>query len=354
MSRINKILKNTITNLSITLLSLIILFFLGETSLRLYYYNKYNINILNGANQGLFVKDDKKGWKMARNLRYDIKEKDALNNRYDVHVETNEYGFRSFGNPLSNKVIILFIGDSFTAAMNVSNDKTFYGIIKNSIKDVEVFAYGVGGYGSLQEFMVLNEFIDLIKPEIIIWQFFWNDFLDNDYKLDILKYFYNTGTPRPYLDLDGKITYRYAKYNNFFITLPVLISENIRLLKFFNTKLSALINKLSKNEKSFDEELKHSAKLTEMIMQMVKRRAGAIPIYLFCMNKEQPYYDIIKNICQSVGIHFIDSIPQSLNRYEKEHPNITKAADREHLNETGNRIVAEGLIQFLKENKIMP
>jgi hypothetical protein len=89
-------------------------------------------------------------------------------------------------------------------------------------------------------------------------------------------------------------------------------------------------------------------------MQMVKRRAGAIPIYLFCINEEQPYYDIIKNICQSVGIHFIDSIPQNLNRYEKEHPNITKAVDREHLNETGNRIVAEGLIQFLKENKVMP
>lgn len=362
MSRIKKIFKNAINNIAVIFLSLILIFFIGEMTLRSYHYYKYKISILNDANHGLLSKDDKLGWQMSKNLKYKVKEKDALNNVYNVNIETNEYGFKLFGNPQSNKIKLFFIGDSFTAAMNISNDKTYYDIINNMINDVEVFAYGAGGYGSLQEFMILNEFMDLIKPNIIIWQFYENDFFDNDNELDMLKSFYNTGTPRPYLDLDGGITYRYAKYDNFFWVLPAQISENIRLLKFLNTRLSLLINRLSKSGPVSEEiaqlgiahgGFRHSAKITKMIMEMVKRRAGNIPVYMFCITDKQPYYDTIKNICQSVGIRFIDGVPHSLIKYEKEKPNITKAADGEHLNEKGNRIVSESVIQFLKENGVI-
>jgi hypothetical protein len=353
----------TLIILLINLLLLIIIFFIGEVSLRYYYYYKYNINIFNGANESFIDKDDKRGWKIAKNLKYDIKAKDSTKNIYDVHVETDEYGFRSFGNLQSNKLKIFFIGDSFTETIDVSNDKTFHGIIKNTIKDVDVFAYGVSGYGSLQEFMVLDEWIDIIKPNLIIWQFYKNDFQENDYNMDIQKTLYNTGIPRPYLDLDGKITYQYPKYDNFFCVLPEPVAENIRLLKILNEYLGRIINIIYKEKTVYDEnaqlpnsnaQWQHSAQITKMIMQMVKRRAGTIPIYLFCIDKKQPYYDIIKDICQSVGISFIDSIPQNLDQFEKEHPYITKAADKEHLNETGNRIIAEGLLQFLKENKVIP
>lgn len=354
--------KIILTNLSVIFLSLLLIFCLAEISLRAYHYYKYKIPFFNDANHGLFTKDDKLGWKISNNLSYDTKERDALNNIYDLHVETNRNGFRLFGDPESNKIKIFFIGDSFTAAMNVSNDKTYYGFIKNKIKDVEVFAYGVGGYGSLQEYMILDKFIDLIKPNMIIWQFFDNDFLDNDIKLDILKSFYNTGTPRPYLDLNGKITYQYAKYDNYFIVLPASIAENIRLLKILNTRLSFLINRLSKNKTAFDEiaesgvaheEFGRSVKITKMIMAMIKRRAGTIPVYLFCITEKQPYYNTIKNICQSVGIHFIDEVPQSLMKYEKETPYSTKAADKEHLDEKGNRIVSESLIEFFKKEGVI-
>jgi len=359
MSKILKIAKNGLINLSVVLLFLILIVFMGEVLLRVYHYYNYKINILNDANHGLLSKDDKKGWKMSENLLYKNKEKDALNNIHNANIETNKYGFKLFDNQLSDKVKIFFIGDSFTAAMNVSNSEAFYGIIKDTIKNAEVFAYGAGGYGSLQEFMVLDEFIDVIKPNVIIWQFYENDFLDNDYKLDILKSFYNTGVPRPYLNLDGEITYRYVKHGNIFFRLPAPISENIRLLKFLNTTLSKFINRISEKEMlsevsaqlpNISEELQHSAKITKMIMQMVKRRAGQVPIYLFCITAEQPYYNIIKNICKDLGIHFIGNIPLKLDKYEKEKPFITKAADKLHLNKYGHLIVSEEIIKFLKAN----
>jgi len=352
-------IRNIIINLTVVLLSLILVLILGEMTLRVYHYYKFGINILNDVNHGLFTKDNKLGWKMSKNLSYETTVKDALKNVYKIHVKTNEYGFRVFDNPLSNKIKIFFVGDSFTAALEISNDKTYYGIIRNKIKNIGVFAYGAGGYGSLQEFMILDEFIDVINPDLIIWQFFENDFFDNDINLDMLKSFYNTGMPRPYLEENGRITYRYAKYDNLFYALPDIFAENIRLLKFFNTRLSVLVNKPLKN-KSGPQEIAqlglahkgfgHSAKITKMIMEMVKMRAGKIPVYLFCITNNQPYYDTIKNICQSVGIHFFDGVPQSLNKFENEKLYSTKAGDKEHLNEKGNKIVSERLIELLKEN----
>lgn len=362
ISGIKNMIKNILTNLVVIFLSIIFVFSIAEISLRAYHYYKFRISIFNDANHGLFTKDDRLGWKMSSNLSYKTKEKDALNNKYDIQVETNKYGFRLYGNPQSDKVKLFFIGDSFTAAMNVSNDKTYYGIIKSKINDVEVFGYGSGGYGSLQEFMILDEFIDLIKPNIIIWQFHENDFLDNNYEMDLIKFIYNTGTPRPYLNLDGKITHRYAKYDNHFYTLPVFISNNIRLLKYFNTRLSFWINRLVKNKSGFEEiahlgdaheGFRQSIKITRMIMAMAKRRAGTIPMYLFCITDRKPYYDTIKNICQSADIHFIDGVPQNLAKYEKENPYSTKASDKEHLDEKGNLAVSERLIQFLRENGII-
>jgi hypothetical protein len=348
-------MKNTIINISITLFTLLITIFIGESIFRLYYYYYYNISIFNDAQHGLVVKDDIKGWRLGENLKYNTKLKDAFNNIYNVSVATNEHGFKTFGDPSSSKIKIFFIGDSFTEGVEVSNDKSYHGIIKNTINDIEVFAYGVGGYGNLQEFMVLDENIDIIKPNVIVLQFFWNDFCRNYYKLDRIKFFYNAGTPRPFLNLDGKITYQYVKqFDNFFVTLPTIVTDNLRILKFLNAKLSGLMHKLGNNNSFSNEELQHSAKVTEMIMQMTKKRAGSIPLYLFCVDTKEPYYHMIKNICQSVGIHFIDSVPQRLEQLEKEHPDITKVADKEHLNETGNRVVAEELILFLKQNKIIP
>jgi hypothetical protein len=160
--------------------------------------------------------------------------------------------------------------------------------------------------------------------------------------------------------LEGRISYRYPNYDNLFIVLPSQISENLRLLKVINQQLSLLFN-IMLGRTVYDEisqlgqaneEFRHSAEITKVIMFMIKRRAGDIPVYLFCITDKQPYYDTIKNICQSVGIHFIDGVPQALNKFESEKRYITKANDREHLNELGNRIIGEKLIEYFDKNKI--
>jgi hypothetical protein len=360
MAQIRIKLKKFVANLLIIFSTIVFIFICGEISLRFYHYHKYGINILNGANHVLTVKDDRLGWKLAKNLSFDIKAQDGLGNPYNVHFETNKYGFKMFGNPQSNKLKIFFVGDSFTEAFQVSNDKTYYAFVKQKVKDIEVFAYGVGGYSSLQEFMILDEFLDLIKPNIIVLQFYEDNFFRNDDKLDRMKAFYNTGMARPFLDLEGRISYRYPKCDNLFLALPSPVAENLRLLKIINQQLGLLAN-IIMNRTIYDkitqlgeahQEFRHSTEITKLIMSMVKRRAGQIPVYLFCITETQPFYDTINNICQSVGIHFIDGVPKGLTKFENERRYITKSHDRAHLNELGDRIIGEKLIEYFNKSKI--
>src|SRR5688500_5741406 len=45
-------------------------------------------------------------------------------------------------------------------------------------------ATGAGGYGTLPEYLVLDQTIDEIQPTMILWQFCTNDFISNDHDLE--------------------------------------------------------------------------------------------------------------------------------------------------------------------------
>src|SRR5262249_39998242 len=116
-------------------------------------------------------------------------------------------GFKRWGNlnPPSPKVFIL--GDSFTEMGLVSNGEEWYGYLEKAFNTVEWFVHGTGGHGSLQEYMVLNDYIDQIKPNLILWQFCPNDYADNFYPWDRKTYPHNNFGIRPYLE-HGQIVYK--------------------------------------------------------------------------------------------------------------------------------------------------
>jgi hypothetical protein len=350
-------LRKTLLTLAAALLSLLLVIAGAEAVLRYYQYSKYGIELLSDANHGIISKDDRLGWKTSPNLHYRSRERDALNREYPVKVSTDGHGCRSFGNPLAARTKLLFLGDSFTAAVNVGDDKTYHGVLGSLLGDVEVFACGAGGYGSLQEFMLLDQYLDLIKPDAVLVQFYDNDFLDNDPSLDMIKSLYNTGTPRPYLEPSGAVASRYATYDGLFWTLPAHIADNLRLLKFLNNRLAIALSRLPKSRSATEEiarlgatheGFRRSASTTQAIMAMIKKKAGGVPVYLFCITDRQPYYETIRSICEEVGLRFIEGVPQALGARERQQPLSTKAADREHLNEIGNRVVAESLLESLK------
>jgi len=102
----------------------------------------------------------------------------------------------------SAKAKILFLGDSTTHAHEVSTGRAYYDIFEQNMKNkYSVYAAGVGGFGSLQEFMIIDSVYNNIKPDIVIWQLCGNDVANNVYELDNSS-FLNNQRPRPYYNLD--------------------------------------------------------------------------------------------------------------------------------------------------------
>lgn len=153
--------------------------------------------------------DRELGWRATEDYQESLTGITKGGKPYSVHRSPGRHGFRHFGDVNSVKPKLLIIGDSFTQATAVSDGKTYAALVGKAL-GMEVFAYGAGGYGTLQEYLILDRYIDEIKPALILWQFCINDFINNDNELEQNSTINNHGLTRPYL-VDGVIARRPPK-----------------------------------------------------------------------------------------------------------------------------------------------
>ena len=127
--------------------------------------------------------DDTLGWRAAPNISYTgAKRTYPAASARQIHTDSE--GFRAHGDPgARDKQKVFFLGDSFTQAVQVCDNETYYAILRET-RPIEVFAYGGGGYGTLQESMILERYIDRVKPDVVVLQFCYNDFINNHAALE--------------------------------------------------------------------------------------------------------------------------------------------------------------------------
>ena len=107
-------------------------------------------------------------------------------NRF-VDYRTDRNGFR---NSTAHRLVadVVFIGDSFTEAVEVSDDDTFVRRV-GVATGLSVVNLGRGGYGPQQEFLVLQKYGLTYKPRFVVWQLFEaNDLLDAEHFATWKKY----------------------------------------------------------------------------------------------------------------------------------------------------------------------
>ena len=203
--------------LSLPVLSALIILVVGELGFRLYQRWDAGIPLRSSLMQDemnpawSIVLDDTLGWRARAGYQdlHVVTQTTSKGVKYPVKRTQKEYGFRMFGDLRSTRPKVFVIGDSFTQAVQVSDDDTYYASLKDTL-GVEVFAYGAGGYGTLQEYMILDQYVDMIKPTLILWQFCGNDFINNDPALETASLFNNNGLKRPYW-VDGHVVYLLPK-----------------------------------------------------------------------------------------------------------------------------------------------
>ncbi len=263
----------------------------------------------------------------------------------DVHYTTTRDGFRRFGDPAADRTKILFIGDSYTQATQVSDGEAFYDHIADRRDDVEVFAYGAGGYGSLQEYMILDAYFDEIRPDLVVWQFTPNDVMNNSYALESRSAF-NSRMPRPYLEDDG-IVVRFPSRN------PLV--RHTRLGRFVSIRLGFVG---TDNEDFVERSIEYriddrrdlwddAVRTTERIMRRVVERAGDVPVVAFEVSPSYLDEDLFPRICERVGILFIDGVRAALDSALAAGVAIDFRPHDRHWGPDGHAVVGERILQFL-------
>jgi len=333
----------------VTALLLITLLIIGgEIAIRGYHYVKYGRNPLIHA--GILTFDETLGWRPTENYQQHDLKLDAGGRSYSVEYTTDKNGFRMFGNPqVKDKQKVIFVGDSFTHAVEVSNNKTYYGLLKDTT-NLEVFAYGGGGYGSLQEYMILDKFIDQIQPDIVVLQFCSNDFINNYYELELRSSRNNNGLRRPYMDKEGRVFYALAKPFSWF---REFINMNSRFLYFVFSRLDKLASSDSSVEDIIAvkgrmyELFQDSVEITERLLGKIKARVPRnTRVYAFSVDVTTPYYDEFRRMSRANEFLFMDDVPKAILKAQEQGV-VVKAADKAHWNEMGHEIVSGVIAKYL-------
>ena len=321
-------------------LSLVIL--CGELAIRLYHY------VSRGPYMFRYIMlDDTLGWRPTENLLFRGETQDAVGQHYQLDIQTNKDGFRIFGDIQENKKKkVLFIGDSFTHAIEVSNDKAYYSVLQDALP-IEVFAFGVCGYGTLQEFMILDRWIEKINPSLVILQYTSNDFINNHYDLERRSYYNNNSMMRPYLTKYGTLIYAFPKpwphFHEFSNRYSQFVHFLLRRIDFLQSTWTITVEDVISKEGAAFPPLQESIGITENILKKIQARLpSGTTTAVFAVDDTQPYYDIFKSITNNRHIDFLDGVPQAIHEAER-HGIVVMAADKAHWNERGHRIAAEVL-----------
>ncbi|MEG4493019.1 SGNH/GDSL hydrolase family protein [Microcoleus sp. D3_18_C4] len=240
-------LKNLGVNLGLTLVGLLMGVVIGEIGLRVARIEGYPKigDFVESAPTRFHTSDPNLGWKLKPGASGEWNEEGAS------FVQVNSESLRDHREHTKakppNTLRVAVLGDSFTEAIHVPVEQTFWSKLERKLgnceavkgrKNVEVMNFGVQGYGTAQELIMLRKKVWDYSPDIVILAFFiGNDIINNSPQLEYDRY-------RPFFayDASGKLVPDMSFRNlapidrneravSFVDRMPSLIVNNSRILQ---------------------------------------------------------------------------------------------------------------------------
>ncbi|MFO1111130.1 MAG: SGNH/GDSL hydrolase family protein [Bradyrhizobium sp.] len=119
-----------------------------------------------------------------------------------THYKHNSLGLRDEEPRLDGKPAILFLGDSFVWGLDSEADERFSDLLKARIPDHRIYSAGVSGFGTDQEYLLLERIWPTMKPAVVVLIFCaQNDREDNMRSL----YYFNYYKPYFVTQPDGSL-----------------------------------------------------------------------------------------------------------------------------------------------------
>jgi lysophospholipase L1-like esterase len=309
-----------------------------------------------------YLYDSELGWTLKRNFKHIYKEKDLYNNQYSSLYSTDSFGARTFiqkgsSNKINPSVRILVVGDSFTMDPYVGNNEMWYSILANKIskntqQNVKVLAFGGGGYGSLQQLLLLQrykEYIDNFSPNIFILQFCSNDFANNSFNIEKASFALSQYMRRPYL-INNKIYY-YDGLLTYFFQKNILTRDSRVFAKSIFLFELLLRKYFSSNNNISNDKINEAKNITKNILTKISSLYPNTESYIFsCSNNTSELNRDWKKLAKESNFIILD---ESSNFIDKA-SNLNKKIfykDSGHLNILGNLLWGELIYKDIYKNK---
>ena len=104
--------------------------------------------------------------------------------------KTDNYGFKnSFDWNRESSFDNIFIGDSFTYGTDVAHGESFAEIVKE--KFTSTLNLGCGGTGPIMQLGIFREYVKILKPKFVIWNFYSGNDLNSDIPSEYNSYYKN-------------------------------------------------------------------------------------------------------------------------------------------------------------------
>ncbi|QAU44526.1 SGNH/GDSL hydrolase family protein [Bradyrhizobium guangzhouense] len=99
----------------------------------------------------------------------------VVTNARTIHASHNSLGLRDEEFIPDARPTIMFLGDSFVWGLDVEAGERFSELLKPRMTDYKILAAGVSGYGTDQEFLLLQRLWPKVKPAIVVLIFCTNN-----------------------------------------------------------------------------------------------------------------------------------------------------------------------------------
>ena len=305
----------------------------------------------NGTFRSLHEYDAELGWRTTANyVSGQVSQFDLLGRKTLRTMRTDSHGSRLWGSrPGAPRLLVL--GDSFTQAMEVSNDMTYSAVMARNL-DLDVYAYGAGAWGTLQEELMLRRLLPEIRPDALVLQFAVNDFTNNSIELEGQTVLFQQ-TVRPYL-VDGKVVTRFQdwhpyrlalRYSRLFVRLDAMIG--VVMYRHYGD-----FNRLPQGPQRQALE-RESVSITALLLQRI---AASVPagtrLYTFNRNETDTQTNrAFEDIARAAGFTVIGDLAAHVDARESATETML-AEDGVHFNVQGNELLGIRLAQYLKSQKI--
>jgi lysophospholipase L1-like esterase len=298
--------------------------------------------IFSNERPGPFRYDEQLGWAGRESYKSTSTRRTLGGATYRVHYSVDATGLRHCGGSQGRKILV--VGDSHTGALEVSDDKPYPCVVARDLHASAV-SYGAGGYGSLQERMLLERYIPQVQPDLIIIQLGYDDYINNDFDLEKRSFINNHSMMRPYWR-SGRVEYLWPSH------LPLWFEYARGHSRVFSNWYNDLVQRKSTTEIGVEEEIEKAGAsypgfdaavaATRDVYVQIKAVSAGRALVVAAADLREPYISASRKMARDMGLLLIEDGAAAFNEAEARGVDVYYL-DKIHFSEAGHQIFGDAL-----------